>query len=264
MPLRLTRNRSSRAPARAPSGSLGGRLLAGGIAVAVALTLGAAALAGAAMQSAKLAPGLCETTGGGRFVPIPGFPGERIDRRLLTDIRWLEERYPIYITDGYSLDGVHAANGEHPLGLALDIVPDAAQGGRWSDIDRLARWAEPRQDHPRQPFRWVGYKGDPGHGRGNHLHLSWSHSDAAKGPGHPVRTVYTIRCPGAATGSPTPTSPTAPPPSEPPPTEPADTDQLVGGVKVGGRGGGGGPHSGGIDAKPQMAPPVVETGGIGL
>ena len=88
----------------------------------LALTL--AGLAAARMQSTKLRPGLCETTGGGRFVDIPGFPGETIDRRLLTDIRRLVRRYKIFVTDGYSQSDVHAANGEHPLGLALDIVPD--------------------------------------------------------------------------------------------------------------------------------------------
>src|SRR5262245_3597416 len=85
-------------------------------------SLAIVAPAGAEMVSVKLPNGTCQTTGGGRFVPIPGFPGERIDRRLLADIAWLEKRYPIFVTDGYSLDPVHAANGEHPLGLALDIV----------------------------------------------------------------------------------------------------------------------------------------------
>ena len=83
----------------------------------------------ARMSSTKLSPTLCETTGGGKFVSIPGFPGEMIDRRLLADIRWLRKRYQIFITDGYSMDDVHASNGEHPLGLALDIVPDKAAGG---------------------------------------------------------------------------------------------------------------------------------------
>ncbi len=46
-----------------------------------ALTLGVAGLATAAMRSEKLGPLLCETTGGGRFVKIPGFRGEKIDRR---------------------------------------------------------------------------------------------------------------------------------------------------------------------------------------
>ena len=90
------------------------------------LALGAAGVAVAAMHSTKLGPLLCETTGGGRFVKIPGFPGEKIDRRLLDDVDYLQERFKIFVTDGYSLDPVHSHNGEHPIGLALDIVPDFA------------------------------------------------------------------------------------------------------------------------------------------
>jgi hypothetical protein len=188
--------------------------------VAACASVVLSALAWGAMQRVKLEPGVCETTGGGRFVDIPGFPGERIDRRLLTDIRWLRKRYPIFITDGQSLDPVHTSNGEHPIGLALDIVPDKAAGGHWSDVTRLARWAEPRQDKPRFPFRWVGYDGDVNHGKRHHLHLSWSHSPARYN--RPAKTVYTIKCPkpGAAgplaPPQPPPAEPTAPPP--PPPT----------------------------------------------
>ncbi len=36
------------------------------------------------------------------------------------------------------MDDVHSINGEHPVGLALDIVPNKAAGGSWNDIDRLA------------------------------------------------------------------------------------------------------------------------------
>jgi hypothetical protein len=147
------------------------------------------------MRSTKLDKHLCQTTGGGAFVDIPDFPGEQIDRRLLTDIKWLEKRWDIFVTDGYSRDGVHAANGEHPLGLAADIVPNKAAGGTWKKIDRLAAWAEPVQNQPRSPFRWVGYDGDAGHGRGHHLHLSWSHSETK--PYHPAKTVYTVNCPKA-------------------------------------------------------------------
>ena len=248
----------------------------------LALTL--AGLAAARMQSTKLRPGLCETTGGGHFVDIPGFPGETIDRRLLTDIRRLVRRYKIFVTDGYSRSNVHAANGEHPLGLALDIVPDKERGGTWNMIDRLAAWAEPEQGDPRAPFRWVGYDGDANHGRGHHLHLSWSHSVSR--PGRPARTVYTRRCPSPAA----PISPPAPPP-EPPP--------LAGGTEAGGpvtdspgegggHGGGGsggwnhhdgdgrpsagsggvggaghGSGSGGIGGRTKIAPAVAETGGAG-
>jgi hypothetical protein len=146
------------------------------------------------MTSTQLGPKLCETTGGGRFVKIPGFPGERIDRRLLKDIRWMRNHYKIFITDGYSTDPIHARNGEHPIGLAADIVPDRSEGGTWRLIGKLAKRFEPEQNHVRMPFRWIGYNGDPNHGRGNHLHLSWAHSRKTRF-GHPVRKVFTRICP---------------------------------------------------------------------
>ena len=162
---------------------------------ATALCLAFAIPSQAKMSSQKISRNVCLTTGGGKIVPIPGFPGERIDRRLLSDIKYLRKRFKIFITDGYSNDPVHASKGEHPMGLALDIVPDTAAGGTWNDIDALARMAEPRQDQPVAPFRWVGYDGDAGHGRGNHLHLSWNHSETK--PGTIADSVYTLRCPGA-------------------------------------------------------------------
>jgi hypothetical protein len=167
--------------------------------IAAVLALAGIALASrhSKMVSTKLGPRLCETVGGGKFVAIPEFPGERIDRRLLTDLGWLEAKYKVFVTDAYSMDSVHATNGEHPIGLAADLVPNKAAGGTWNDIDRLAAWAEPTQDHPRAPFRWVGYNGDAGHGRGNHLHLSWNHSTTK--PGIPAATVDTIFCPAAPT-----------------------------------------------------------------
>jgi hypothetical protein len=262
-----------------------GRLLGDLALITFAVLLALSGFALARMQSTKLGPRLCETVGGGRFVDIPGFPGERIDRRLLTDVRWLEKRYRIFVTDGYSTSDVHAANGEHPLGLALDIVPNKAAGGRWSHIDRLAAWAEPRPDRPRQPFRWVGYDGDANHGRGHHLHLSWSHSPAR--PARPARTVYSLRCPSAVPGTPVP----APEPPEPPaggteigvPPKGGGGGNGGGGGGHGGHGGGHGGHgggqhdgpgsggigggdhgagSGGVGAKQRLAPPVAEAGGI--
>ena len=126
-------------------------------------------------------------TGGGRFVPVPGQYDTRVDRRILPAVLYLVRRYHLRLGDGYKVGGNHKAKGEHPLGLALDIVPGA--GGSWRQVDRLARWAEPRQNRPRPPFRWVGYDGDYNHGRGNHLHLSWMHSTGRAG--RPVRSVWT-------------------------------------------------------------------------
>ncbi|MDX6580836.1 MAG: hypothetical protein QOI10_20 [Solirubrobacterales bacterium] len=245
------------------------RALLSALAVAAVAVLAVAGMASARMSSQKLGPKLCETTGGGKFVAIPGFPGEMIDRRLLADIRWIEKRYPIFITDGYSMDAVHAASGEHPIGLAIDIVPNKAEGGTWNDIDALALWAEPKQNQPRAPFRWVGYDGDEGHGRGNHLHLSWSHSETK--PGHPAALVDTVRCPDPIGGS------TNPPPDPPdPPDEPTQpTGPTTGGAAPHGHHAGdpdrnrsrdrdhGARHdghgSGGVSGKLTLAPPVPET-----
>lgn len=151
------------------------------------------------LSSVVIQEGLCETTGGGEFVAIPGFPGESIDARLLKDIGWMVRRYKILITDGYATSG-HAPNGEHPIGLALDIVPNKAAGGSWRKITRLARWAEPSQNNPRAPFRWVGYNGDSGHGRGDHLHLSWMHSKTP--PKTPAEIVFTRFCPDGSSNEP--------------------------------------------------------------
>ena len=249
--------------------------------VAAALVVGLVAQAPAKMVSKKIAPNVCQTTGGGRFVDIPDFPGERIDRRLLPDIAYLERRYKIFVTDGLSDDPVHAANGEHPIGLAVDIVPDTAAGGTWRDVSALARFAEPTQDHPVPPFRWVGYNGDAGHGRGNHLHLSWNHSDTKAGV--PAATVDTLRCPsskarksgGAGGGRGKPagggTSTDG--------SRSGGDRSGGGGKKNGGNGGGTRGPSGGIGATDptsggvgrlgaelahQARHPVIETGGVGF
>jgi len=126
---------------------------------------------------------LMRVTGGGRWVPVPGQAWARVDRRILGDVLYLVRRYRVRITEGFGTVG-HEPFGEHPLGLAVDIEP--GPGGTWADVSRLARWAEPRQNHPRAPFRWVGWNGDFNHGHPSvckpsrgcapHLHLSWAHS----------------------------------------------------------------------------------------
>jgi hypothetical protein len=133
----------------------------------------------------------------GKIVPIPASipheDGDMVDKRILPDLRWIAQRYPIYVTDGYSgplpdgehvgCNNCHVKGSDHYNGLAVDIVPAEPSSrcdSHWTAITALALWAEPSQNAPLQPFRWVGYNGDAGHGCGNHLHLSWNHAPAPR------------------------------------------------------------------------------------
>ena len=161
-----------------------------------ACLLRAAALVGVA--SAAAGPGRPRLLyAPGKIVPIPASipheAGDMVDRRILPDLRWIARRYPIFVTDGYSgplpdgghagCDECHTKGSDHYNGLAVDLVP-AGRGRNatrtWAPITRLALWAEPVQNEPVPPFRWVGYEGDAGHGCGNHLHLSWNHAPAPR------------------------------------------------------------------------------------
>jgi len=159
------------------------------------ILLVAALLASCLVAVASAAPGKTRIAyAPARIVPIPASvphePGDMVDRRIVPNLRWLAKRFPIYVTDGYSgrlpgsgrhvgCRGCHVRGSDHHNGLAVDIVALNGSGGcdrAWRGITRLARWAEPRQNRPRAPFRWVGYDGDSGHGCGHHLHLSWEHA----------------------------------------------------------------------------------------
>ncbi len=195
----------------------------------VALTVLAVSLAKAGPESTRT------VYGSSKIVPIPASipheEGDMVDRRILPDLRRLAEQFPIYITDGYSgpLPGggragcnrCHTKNSDHYNGLAVDIVPLGAGtscDGAWKAITRLARWAEPLQNRPVPPFRWVGYTGDAGHGCGHHLHLSWNHA-----PAREFRLAEWVEVlPGAGK---IPTTQPAPPPltGAPPATEKGPT-----------------------------------------
>ncbi|MDA0168428.1 hypothetical protein OJ998_04955 [Solirubrobacter taibaiensis] len=116
---------------------------------------------------------------------VPGMPGERCDRRIVADVVMLIRAFGVRVTDCHG-GAPHAIDGEHPLGLATDLVPS---DGDWSRTMRLARaygW-EPSCASSgcdgRGPFRVVLYNGFPGHGDPSstsspHLHLSWAHAPA--------------------------------------------------------------------------------------
>jgi hypothetical protein len=187
----------------------------------------------------------------GEIVPIPASvpheEGDMVDRRIVPDLRWLAAHFPIYVVDGYSgplpngehagCHACHVRHSDHYNGVAVDIVPlhgGSGCDGSWRPITRLAHWAEPVQNHPAPPFRWVGYDGDAGHGCGNHLHLSWEHALAPEFQLAEWVTVFPVRSQEVA---PHPRGGTKPAPtkSEAPkskPPAPKAADGPVGGISV--------------------------------
>jgi hypothetical protein len=137
---------------------------------------------------------------GSWLAPVPGTSAV-CDRRIVPDVVALLQRYRLAAGDCFSLSG-HARDGEHPLGLGLDIVP--GPGGSWDLVAKAAHdlgWrntcgASGCAGLLPSPFRFIGYNGYPGHGDpahvgGNaHLHLSWQHTPAA--PGSPAARVQTL------------------------------------------------------------------------
>jgi hypothetical protein len=168
----------------------GRALLALAAVLAIGLLAANAASAGPAGTRLVYAPG--------EIVPIPAAipheEGDMVDSRIVPDLRWIGQHFPIYVTDGYSgplpsgehagCNNCHVRGSDHYNGLAVDLVPLNGTSGKcdatWAPVTRLALWAEPLQNKPVLPFRWVGYDGDAGHGCGNHLHLSWNHAPAAR------------------------------------------------------------------------------------
>jgi hypothetical protein len=138
---------------------------------------------------------------GGRWLaPVPGSTAV-CDRRIVPDVAALLQRYRMAAGDCFALSG-HASDGEHPLGLGIDLVP--GPGGSWGLMAQAARdlgWrpscgASGCAGQLPSPFRFIGYNGYPGHGDPAHaggmahLHLSWQHTPAA--PGSPAARVQTL------------------------------------------------------------------------
>jgi hypothetical protein len=143
----------------------------------------------------------------GGLAPLPDgvTSGAHIDcdRRIVADVGWMAHRFRVRVTACYA---IHATGGEHPLGAAVDLVPNP--GRSWTaTAERLARalgWKRScaasgvAPSCARPPFRFVGYDGYPGHGdpqhcrcgTNAHLHLSWLTSASQGQPQHARRGAY--------------------------------------------------------------------------
>lgn len=135
-------------------------------------------------------------------MPPASAPGIECDARIVPDVIYLARRFGLLVTACY---GIHATDGEHPLGAAIDAVP---KDGNW---DRTMRAALAIGWHPscaasgvapecaRPPFRFIGYNGYPDHGDpahcvpcsgGAHLHISWNTSASLGEPENRARFTY--------------------------------------------------------------------------
>lgn len=121
-----------------------------------------------------------------RFM-APGYSPEPVDARILPDAEWVLDSYGLRVTAGRETG--HESHGE---GTALDMVPAAGNSHQdWvQSAQRLAEdlgWipscgysglnTEFGGACPLVPaIRFIGYNGFPGHGEGNHIHVSWQDS----------------------------------------------------------------------------------------
>jgi hypothetical protein len=124
--------------------------------------------------------------GGVWLADVPGTNGERCDARIVPDVLALLSTFGLQLTACYG-GAPHETHGEHPLGLAADLVPADGDWNRTMTTARAYGWSPgcAAAGCPgRGPFRVVLYNGYPGHGdpahsSTPHLHLSWQHAPAA-------------------------------------------------------------------------------------
>jgi hypothetical protein len=114
-----------------------------------------------AIDSGKVDAGPID--GGSWLATVPG-TGIQCDRRIVPNVATILERYHAHLTACYAASG-HASDGEHPLGLAVDLVPQPPSS--WAQMERLARdsgWRESCATsgcagQTGTAFRFVGYNG---------------------------------------------------------------------------------------------------------
>jgi hypothetical protein len=153
--------------------------------------------------TAPIAKGISVAGDSAWLADVPGFPGERCDRRIVSDVVLLTSSYGLTLTDCFG-GAPHETRGEHPLGLAADLVPVDGDWNRTLALARAGGWAPECASTGcpgRGPFRVVLYNGFPGHGdpahsRTPHLHLAWQHSPAP--PFTRAREVLVLTATGGA------------------------------------------------------------------
>lgn len=116
-------------------------------------------------------PGLA--TGGYKFAPIPGMPGEEANTKIIPLLLRLIKQYNFLVTDAYDRDhsAGHKSPGHNVTGTAVDAVP--GPGGSWGTIEALGRWAVAKGLTVGYGAGVPGSQPWPGHGRGQHIHIEF-------------------------------------------------------------------------------------------
>ena len=104
----------------------------------------------------------------GRWLaPVPG-TDVRCDARIVDDVLYLIHRFGLTVTACFAASG-HDVRGEHPLGLAVDVVPSDGDWDRTAATASFFGWtpacaAIGCANNVMPPMRVVLYNGYPGHG----------------------------------------------------------------------------------------------------
>jgi hypothetical protein len=104
----------------------------------------------------------------GGIVPVPGSPGERMNKRVVPTWLNLQKRFNLFLTDAF---GPGHASPEHTrYGTAIDVVP--GPGGSWGDVNRAVAYSV---NAGYTPVYYDGSGGSidlPPHGPGHHAHMT--------------------------------------------------------------------------------------------
>ena len=135
---------------------------------------------------------------------VPGFPGERCDARIVADVVALLTAYGLHLTDCYG-GKPHSLHGEHPLGLAIDVVAvrrrlathGSARASRRLELP-LAPPAAALRQGPSASFSTTAIRDTATRSTASrpHLHVSWRHGPAP--PFTRAPWVQTVLVPAAA------------------------------------------------------------------
>jgi hypothetical protein len=132
--------------------------------------------------------GMKKLFGPKKFVPVPqkyqACTSCTVDARILPNLVYLLKKYKMVVTQGRNS---YPPSRTHGDGTGVDIVAGPSDPG-WKGVDAAAKavgyrsgcagtGGSPGAGCPLMPaFIWVGYDGVSGHGKFNHLHLSWANA----------------------------------------------------------------------------------------